>query len=301
MKRSALALGMAVLWVAVGLGCGLTAKQKMALADFSRSAATVGDAASTEMQVFRDKGIQANTQILLLKGEPKVEGLPTLDSLDRGYELSRVQPVIRAAQTLAAYGKTMAALTNDSQTDELKKASTDLIQSIGQLPEAKGHLGPEQLDAFGTVVQDLGSLWVEHKRKQALVMLVDRFGPAVEKLCDRLTQDFSSGPTQARGWVYLQLQLTNDLLEGSAYSYFRSSATYGERQVALNAYLLTADLRAHRDEVCSRISAAAAAMKKANATLMLSIHDDRPSSEDLKALGERAKSLQSAMNILLHH
>jgi hypothetical protein len=301
MKRTVLTLGAVILLLATGVGCGLTAKQKMALADFSRSAATVGEATSMEMQVFREKGIQANTQILLLKGEPKVEGLPTLASLDRGYELGRVQPIIRAAQALAAYGKTMAALTNDTQTDELKKASTDLVQSIGQLPEARGHLGQEQLDAFGTIVQDIGSLWVEHKRKQALVMLVDRFGPAVDKLCDRLIQDFSSGPTQARGWVYLQLQLSNDLLEGSAYYYFRSSSTYGERQAALNAYLLTADLRAHRDEVCSRISAAAAAMKKANATLMLSIHDDRPASEDLKALGERAKSLKSAMDILVHH
>ena len=297
LKQPALCLGACLLLAS--LGCGLTAKQKATLADFSKSAATVGEAASTEMQAFRDQGIQANTQVLLLKGETTVPGLPKLSSLDRGYELSRVQPVIRAAGALAAYGKTLAALTSDTQTADLKKASTDLVQSLGQLPEAK-EIPPEQLGAFGTVIQEVGGLWIEHKRQKAVVLLVEQFSPAVDKLCDRLIEDFSAGPTQAKGWVYLQLQLTNDRLEAAAYDHFLASTTYAQRGEALTAYQLTSTLRSHRDEICSRISGAALAMKKVNASLAASLRDSRPSSEDLKDLGERAKALESALEILLH-
>jgi len=300
MKRTALALGAACLLTAASLGCGLTARQKLVLADFSKSAATVGEATSGELKTFREKGIQANTQVIVLKGESPIPGLPQLGSLDRGYELSRVQPVIRAADALAAYGQTMAALVNDTQTSDIKKASTDLMQSLGQLPEVKAHLAAEQLDAFGTVIQEIGGIWVERKRKQAVLMLVDRFGPAVDRLCDRLIQDFSAGPTPAKGWVYLQLQLTTERLEVAVYDQFTASATYRDRQLALDTYLLTNDLRAHRDEVCARISEAAAAMKRANASLMRTIHEDQPSMEELKELSERAGTLQSALVILRH-
>ena len=299
MKRNALVLGTVCLTVLASLGCGLTARQKLVLADFSRSAATVGEATSTEIKTFREKGIQANTQVLVLRGESTVAGLPTLSSLDRGYELSRVQPVIRAAEALAAYGQTMSALVNDTQTADIKQASTNLMQSIGQIPEAKAHLGQEQLNAFGTVIQEVGGLWVEDKRKKAVLMLVDRFGPAVDRVCDRLIQDFSAGPTPAKGWVYLQLQVTSERLEVAVQDQFAASTTFRERQQGLETYLLASDLRAQRDDLCSQVSSAAAAMKKANAVLMRTIHEDLPSTEDLQDFRDRARTLKSALDILL--
>ncbi len=300
LKSLAATLGAGCLLIVSLVGCGLTSKQKLALTSFSRSVVTLGEATSAEMQVFRADGIQANVQVLLLRGETVTPGLPKLASLDRGYELSRVQPVIRAADALAAYGKTLAALTGNTQADDLKKAGMDFMQSLSQLPEAKD-LGQAQFDAFGTVIQEVGGLWVGCKRKQALVLLVDRFGPAMDKLCDRLSQDFSAGPTRAKGWIYLQLELSNDRLEAAAFDHFSASTTYPARKEGLDAYRLASDLRAHRDEACSRISSLAAALKKAHAKVVLSLQDGNPAIEDLQELGERASDLKSAMELLLHH
>jgi hypothetical protein len=289
---------MAILLAALGLGCGLTAKQKLALATFSHSAATVGEVTASEMKTFREQGIQANTQVLLFKGESPVANLPKLDSLDRGYELKRIQAVTDAAGALAAYGQTLGALAGDTPTADLKKASTDLLHSLGQVPEVKAQVSQSQMDAVGTVIQDVGGFWIEYKRRQAALALVDRFGPAVDRLCDRLIQDFSSGPTQARGWVYLQLQVTQERLEVAAHGHFSTVATYADRKLAMDAYLLTQDLKSHRDEVCGKISEAAAAMKKANAALQQSIHQDTPSPDDLMDLAAKAQALKAAFAIL---
>jgi len=282
------------------LGCGLTGKQKLALTAFSRSTVTLGEATSTEMKAFRTDGLEANAQVLLLKGETDTPGLPRLTSLDRGYELARVQPVIRAGEALAAYGKTLAALTSSTQADTLKRASTDFLQSLGQLSDTQAP-GLAQLDAFGTAVQDISGWWIEPRRRQALVLLVDRFGPAMDKLCDRLAQDFAAGPTRAKGWVYLQLQLAVERLEAAAFDHFSASTTYPARKEALDAYRLAGVLRDHRDEACARISTAATALKKAHSKLAGSLRDGELSLQDLQELAERTSDLKSAMDILLHH
>jgi hypothetical protein len=280
------------------LGCGLTAKQKLALTAFSGSAVTLGEATSEEMKAFRADGMEANAQVLLLKGEPDTPGLPKLASLDRGYELARVQPLVRTADALAAYGRTLAALTGNTQAGALKKASSDFLQSLGQLSGAEAP-GQVQLDAFGRAVQDLDGWWLEPKRRQALVLLVNQFGPALAKLCDRLVQDFSTA--HAKGWVYLQLQLTTERLEAAAFDHFSASTTYPTRKEALDAFRLASDLRAHREEACSRISGAAAALKKAHAKLTGGLQDGSLSLEDLQDLAERTADLRAAMDILLQH
>jgi hypothetical protein len=189
--------------VLLSLGCGLTAKQKLVLANFSQSTATVGDATSIEMNLFHDEGIKANTQVLLLAGQPKQADLPHLDTLDRGYELKTIKTIAGAANALAAYGKTLSALTNDTQTADLKKASSDFIQSLAGIPEVSAAVTNNQLNAVGEVIQDVCGIWIEHKRKVAVLMLVDQYSPAIDKLCDRLIADFSSDK-DSPGMIYQQ-------------------------------------------------------------------------------------------------
>jgi len=98
-------------------------------------------------------------QRLLLAGKSRDPNLGDQTSLDRGFEVSRVETVSGAAQALAAYGKSLAALVNDSQSAELQAASRDLV--AGRVPEAKERLSDKQLEAIGTVVQEVGGLWVE--------------------------------------------------------------------------------------------------------------------------------------------
>ena len=174
-------------------GCALTAAQKAAVSQFSDSAAALGDITSSELIAMRDGTVKMTMERLLLGGKSKDKELGNQATLDRGFELKRVEAVSGAARALAAYGKSLGALVNDTQSADLKAASNEFIASLGRVPAATEHINDQQLGAIGTVIQDVGGFWIEWKRKQAVETIVAKSQRAVEHLCDLLIRDFSPG------------------------------------------------------------------------------------------------------------
>jgi hypothetical protein len=276
-------------------GCALSARQKAAVSQFSDSAATLGDVTSSQLKAMRDGTVEMTKQRLLLAGKSRDPNLGDQTSLDRGFEVSRVETVSGAAQALAAYGKSLAALVNDSQSAELQAASRDLVASLGRVPEAKERLSDKQLEAIGTVVQEVGGLWVESKRKEAVTTIVREARPAVDRLCDLLARDFAPGT----GWVALQLQVIEDPLIAEATNVLYDGRSYDERKRASDAIDLVHGNRMRRTEVLKRVTDAAVAMKKANATLAQAVESSAWSAQDIQAFAERAQSLRAAVKIIV--
>ena len=293
------ALPRRILFLAVALvlltGCALSARQKAAVGQFSESAATLGDVTSSQLKAMRDGTVEMTKQRLLLAGRSRDPNLGDQTSLDRGFEVSRVETVSSAAQALAAYGKSLAALVNDSQSAELQAASRDLVASLGRVPEAKERLSDKQLEAIGTVVQEVGGLWVEWKRKEAVTTIVREARPAVDRLCDLLARDFAPGT----GWVALQLQVIEDPLIAEATNVLYDGRSYDERKRASEAIDLVHGNRMRRTEVLKRVTDAAAAMKKANAALAQAVESSAWSAQDIQAFAERAQSLRAAVKIIV--
>jgi len=290
--RRAFSLAVALLLLT---GCALSARQKAAVSQFSDSAATLGDVTSSQLKAMRDGTVEMTKQRLLLAGRSRDANLGDQTSLDRGFEVSRVETVSGAAQALAAYGKSLAALANDSQSAELQAASHDLVASLGRVPEAKEKLSDKQLEAIGTVVQEVGGLWVEWKRKEAVTTIVREVRPAVDRLCDLLARDFAP----RTGWVALQLQVIEDPLIAEATNVLYDGRSYDERKRASDAIDLVHGNRMRRTEVLQRVSDAAAAMKKANAALAQAVESSAWSAQDIQAFAERAQSLRAAVKIIV--
>lgn len=276
-------------------GCALSARQKAAVGQFSESATTLGDVTSSQLKAMRDGTVEMTKQRLLLAGKSRDPNLGDQTSLDRGFEVSRVETVSGAAQALAAYGKSLAALVNDSQSAELQAASRDLVASLGRVPEAKERLSDKQLEAIGTAVQEVGGLWVESKRKEAVTTIVLEARPAVDRLCDLLARDFAPGT----GWVALQLQVIEDPLIAEATNVLYDGRSYDERKRASAAIDLVHGNRMRRTEVLKRVTDAAAAMKKANAALAQAVESSAWSAQDIQAFAERAQSLRAAVKIIV--
>lgn len=131
-------------------GCALTTKQKAAVSQFSGSAAMLGDVTSSQLIAMRDDTVKMTLERLLLGGKSKDPNLGDQTSLDRGFDVERVETVSGATQALAAYGNSLAALVDDAQSAELKAASNEFVASLGRVPTAKEHLSDEQLGAIGT-------------------------------------------------------------------------------------------------------------------------------------------------------
>jgi hypothetical protein len=264
------------------------------VSQFSDSAATLGDVTSSQLKAMRDGTVEMTKQRLLLAGKTRDPNLADQTSLDRGFEVNRVETVSGAAQALAAYGKSLAALVNDSQSAELQAASRDLVASLGRVPEAKEKLSDKQLEAIGTAVQEVGGLWVEWKRKEAVTTIVREARPAVDRLCDLLARDFAPGT----GWVALQLQVIEDPLIAEATNVLYDGRSYDERKRASDAIDLVHGNRMRRTEVLKRVTDAAVAMKKANAALAQAVEDSAWSAQDIQAFAERAESLRAAVKII---
>ena len=292
LSRRAFSLAVALLLLT---GCALSARQKAAVSQFSDSAATLGDVTSSQLKAMRDGTVEMTMQRLLLAGKSRDPNLGDQTSLDRGFEVSRVETVSGAAQALAAYGKSLAALVDDSQSAELQAASRDLVASLGRVPEAKEKLSDKQLEAIGTVVQEVGGLWVEWKRKEAVTTIVREARPAVDRLCDLLARDFAPGT----GWVALQLQVIEDPLIAEATNVLYDGRSYDERKRASDAIDLVHGNRMRRTEVLKRVTDAAGAMKKANAALAQAVESSAWSAQDIQAFAERAQSLRAAVKIIV--
>ena len=290
-RRIAVSLAVALLLLT---GCALSTKQKAAVSQFSDSAATLGDVTSSQLKAMRDGTVEMTKQRLLLAGRSRDPKLGDQASLDRGFEVSRVETVTSAAQALAAYGKSLAALVTDSQSAELRAASRELVASLGRVPEAKEKLSDKQLEAIGTVVQEVGGLWIDVKRKEAVTTIVRESRPAIDRLCDLLARDFAPGT----GWVALQLQVIEDPLIAEATNVLYDGRSYDERKRASDAIELVHGNRMRRTEVLKRVTDAATAMKKANEALAQAVEDSTWSAQDIQAFAERAQSLRAAVKII---
>jgi hypothetical protein len=278
-------------------GCALTAKQKAAVSQFSDSAATLGDVTSSELQAMRDGAINMTIERLLLGGKSKDPNLGDQTSLDRGFEINRVETITGATHALAGYGKTLALLVNDSQSADLSAASHEFTASLGRIPEARQQLSDDQLEAIATVVQGVGRFWVEWKRKEAVITIVKTSQQAVERLCDLLIRDFDP----KRGWVALQLQVIEDPLMAEATNALYDGETYHDRQIALRAFRLAYENRMRRTEILSRVVEAAQAMKQANGALVRAVDHFEWSVEDIRSFAERARSLKHLATIIPTH
>lgn len=181
-------------------------------------------------------------------------------------------------QALVAYGKSLAALVDDTQSAELKAASNEFVASLRRVPTAKEHLSGEQLQAIGTVVEEVGGLWIKWKRKQAVTTIVYNSKDTVEHLCDLLVRDFDPN----KGWVALQLQVIEAPLIAEVTNGLYDSRTYNDRKIVLEALRLAHDSRMSRTQVLHRVTDAATAMKKANSALANAIANSAWSFQDIQ-------------------
>src|SRR5690349_22501120 len=116
-----------VVLLCMASGCALNDAQNAAVSQFGSSAAALGEITSSELIAMRDDAIKMNSERLALGGKNRNSKLADETSLDRGFELNRVETISGATTALAAYGRTLSALADDTQTAELKKATNDFV------------------------------------------------------------------------------------------------------------------------------------------------------------------------------
>ena len=270
-------------------GCALTSAQRAAVNAFGGAAKEVGTTTSTQVLAMRASVIQMNTERLVMSGHSDIPD--DTRTLDRTLNLTTVQTVIGATDALAAYGQALVALATNDESAKLKTSTDQLTGSLTSLPG--GLLSAEQAGAIAIAIQEVGGIFVEYKRKQAIETIVLKAGPAVNDLCDQLAKDFAPG-----AWVETQLATTDKLLLARASSTFMDAKSLSDRRTALEGVKLADTSQKTRTDILPLVVKAATAAKAANTKLIAALATGQWSLEDVDAFVSSALRLRNAVIVL---
>jgi hypothetical protein len=269
-------------------GCGLTAAQKGAIGRFSRSTAAVGETTSNEMIRMREMVIQMNATSYAIMGkvtDPAVDA-PRLTDLDHNFSVSNVDTVVQAATALQTYGELLQALVDDTQQKELKGAAESFVASVNKVPGTK--LSADQSDLIAVAIEQLGGLYIEWKKKNAVKTIVAQAKDAVNTVCQLLVTEFDPQQADALG---SQFQKVTARLQAEASNAAQTSRSIVDRSVALTGYQLSFEARKRREEIFTKISKAAGGIRDANGSLVTALESDTWTFEDAKAAAAMVKAV----------
>lgn len=265
---------LAVVVLGLATGCaGLTAEQKRAAGDFSRAAVVVGQTTAEELPRLRESAIDMNAARYGLVGEKS--GL-RFTNLEQQFTPANVATVVRAATALQSYGELMLALVEDTQRADLKDAAGDFVGGARRLPGVS--LSDDQADAIRLAVELVGRAAVEWKKKRAIEDVVANAHGAVDKICALLAGEFDP----ATGRLGAQYFNATSPLRAEASGVLQNATTPLERTLALDAYRLAIAGQERHEQVLKKISTTAAALRKANQTLVEALAHDRLKLADVK-------------------
>lgn len=168
-------------------GCGLTQVQKDAISQFSRTSAAFGENVTTQLTDARSTVLELNTAVMTL--DP--QRIKDRDKIDGAFPPDRISARIRAAETLQSYAELLLALVEDTQQRELESAAAKFKESIRGLDPDNQKMSEEQLTAVGELVQDIGGLIVEYKKKKAIEKIVPDANEQVKKIADLFVSEFN--------------------------------------------------------------------------------------------------------------
>jgi hypothetical protein len=273
-------------------GCALTAEKRTAVTAFGTASAALGTLVSKEVVAMRDDILKMNTELVLFSGQK--ENQYGIDLLDKNFEPESVDPVIKGAQALAAYGAALSALVNDTESAGLVKATTDLTASFGEIPAYVASFSAEQQGAIGSVIQSLGGFWLESKRKHAVEVIVRDSQGSVDRMCDLLIKDFSESDDGFFG----KLTIPTGTLRRLASDEFKKAGSYSERLPALAAYRLAQQNDFRKKNVLKKISTSAIALKKANTELAKVIGDQTLTVSEIQSFVSAVRDLKSSIALI---
>lgn len=282
-RRTILFLGLFFLLA----GCGLTRTQQQAAIRLARASAGLGEFTATEFSGLREVTIEMNTLDVAINGKAR------LTDLDESLNPADVSARIGAATALSSYGRLLLALVQDTQEAELKAASDDFVSSFNRVSGKT--LRDDQLEALGTTVQNIGRLFVEHKKARAVKRIVKDAQADVDKICDLLISDFNrTGLRIGQG-----VDVTIKRLKADAdVALATSGVDYRSRLVAVEAYKLADSADDRLNVLGIQAVNTLEALKSANRQLVRALENDKLSTADIKALGTQIKELADAAKAL---
>ena len=268
-------------------GCGLNAVQRESVTRFASASTGLGKFSAKELTAWRDITIQMNSKDIAMGGIGK------LNDLDGAFNPDDVQARIHAAQALTAYGHLLSSLVG-SNNGELKNAALQFEDSIKGVSDK--NLSNNQLDILGSVVYNIGGLFVEWQKAKALKEIVLQTKPDIDKLCDLLITDFDPRALN----LAQAIANTSNRLKGDADITLSASSNIQDKLIAIDAYKLADEQKSRLKKIAAYVVETLKVLKSANTELANALENDSETLDETKLLGIKMKELALALQVSGH-
>lgn len=274
-------------------GCGLTQVQKDSISQFSRSSASFGDTVTSQLIDARSTVMDLNTSVLTLTPQR----IKDRDKIDGALPPDRISARIRAAETLQSYADLLLALVEDTQQAELAAASAKFKESIRGLDPDSRKLSEEQLTGVGELVEDIGGLIVEYKKKKAIAAIVPEADAQVQRIADLFASEFNTdGPVAkyVNAMGLLAVTAADSVLDDT-------NATVQDRIPAVEANRKGIETKRKTDAIYPGLAAAAAQLKAAHGDIVKGVKENKITLARLNELTKTVKELAAHTRLMLKH
>jgi hypothetical protein len=219
-----------------------------------------------------------------------LSGKANVAKLDDHFPLDVITVRVAAGRALASYGQLLEALVEDTQKEQLTKASDRFVTSFKNFGGKT--LSDAQYEVLGTAVQKIGGLLVEHKKKEAVQAIVPQVKPDVDKLCDLFISDFSTSG------LNLGQQLSNNvdrLKADVSIALAERQLSFADRSLGVQAQVLADREGARAQENSKNARETFTKLKQANAQLADVLKDETASIDGIRAAARQVQEWADAL------
>lgn len=269
----------------------LTVSQQKATKTYARATTTLGQFGETEFTGLRSGIISMNQMRFVLR---KDQGMQQADFyITAG--LNDVNARVTAARALASYGELLQSLLSKDVSDDLDDAAATFADNAAS---ALGdEFGDDKKSAIQTLVEGLGSFWVERERGKALKAIITDYQPTVKQLVQLLENDLTLDGKSGMMRAYLSAARA---LKNESYTIVNAGDeySYADRNIAAAALLQAMQAQEHVDEIVPRASQALQALRQSNDALVRVLDDKNYATGDIKEYAKQIRDLVKVYNAL---
>lgn len=273
-------------------GCGLTRQEIKSTQSFGTATTQIGAFGEAEFVNIRNEIIEMNTHLIAIDNTKTSKNLV----LDKPTYIEPTAVRVSASKALMLYGELLVRLVTEDRSENLQKASTNLIDNT----EAAigSDFTEDQRNAISQLIVGLGSFWVDKKKADAAREIIPKFSDAVNDLADLLAKDFSIEPG-AEGYL-MAYKTTAQRLKTAAIKLVNSGSKYSvlERDRGVEAYVLAEKAIGNAKALNKKGKDAISALKKANTQLVNIVENQEYSLDDIKDFGKKIKVLSSVYDVI---
>ena len=274
-------------------GCGLTKNQKTGIETFGQAAATLGASSKDHFIAFRENVIEmkksqlAMERFILPASQP--DGTPPTReyyfsnslNLDSGLDQDNIEKRVAAVELLQRYGNLLVSFTSDTQEKDLRDASDKFARSVESFTDNPST--SEEVKGLGDLVMIAGSFLVEHKKKDALEIIVPTVTPLIVNICDSIERDFDPKKKGITSNIrFAQDRLASDAINGLK----QAEGSLSDRLLLINGFALAEKNREYIAATSKYLLKAVASLRTANNQLLQVIGHNKVGINEIREFSE---------------